>query len=37
MALLNRRRFNWPRPSRSNSHQREPVNPMPLRRLQSVN
>ncbi len=42
MALLNRRRFNRPRPRprrkarRSNSHQREPVNPMPVRRLQAV-
>ena len=35
-----RARFNWPKPSRkarrSNRQQREPVNPMPVRRLQAV-
>jgi hypothetical protein len=40
MAQLNRRRFNKPRPSRkarrSNSRQREPVNPMLVRRLQAM-
>ena len=39
MALLNRRSFNRPRPNRKarrGNHQREPVNPMPVRRLQAV-
>ncbi len=40
MALLNRRGFNWPMPSRkarrSNSQQRELVSPMPVRRLRAV-
>lgn len=38
MALHNSGGFNRPRPNRkarrSNSHQREPVNPMPVRRRQ---
>ena len=37
-GVPHRRRFNKPRPSRkarrSNSQQREPVNPVPVRRLQ---
>ena len=36
MAPLNRRRFNQLKPSRSNSQQREPVNPMQVCRLQAV-
>ena len=39
-ASLNSRKFNWLKPSRkarrSNRLHREPVNPMPVRRLRAV-